>query len=56
MNSTIKATDLTSGFTVNLYAIGTQYTMVEFIYLTVTLNVVVLAGNDDTVAFPTLVL
>ena len=27
MNSTIKATDLTSGFTVNLYAIGTQYTM-----------------------------
>jgi hypothetical protein len=26
-NSTIKATDLTSGFTVNLYAIGTQYTM-----------------------------
>ena len=27
MNSTIKATDLTSGFTVNLYALGTQYKM-----------------------------
>ncbi len=27
MNSTIKASDLTSGFTVNLYALGTQYTM-----------------------------
>lgn len=26
-NSTIKSSDLTSGFTVNLYALGTQYTM-----------------------------
>ncbi|MEM0157625.1 MAG: hypothetical protein QXN26_06145, partial [Thermoplasmataceae archaeon] len=32
MNSTIKETDLTSGFTVNLYALGTQFTMGAFRY------------------------
>lgn len=32
MNSTIKSTDLTSGFTISLYALGTQYTMGTFQY------------------------